>query len=130
MIKKRAAVYPVHVDSGTGDVWPRVNHWLTHFDRPHLAEAAWATCQEQVIAPYSDLPALRRQQQVAPGALASIVAFDPAEWRLVRLDVWREPRWQGRKTANCSASAICPPPLTTLRRGLTVKLDIDNHYQH
>lgn len=34
--------------------WPRVNHWLpwlTHFDRPHLAEAAWATCQEQIIAP-------------------------------------------------------------------------------
>lgn len=60
MIKKRAAVYPVHVDSGTGDVWPRVNHWLTHFDRPHLAEAAWATCQEQAIIPYSDLPALRR----------------------------------------------------------------------
>lgn len=95
MIKNRAAVYPVHVDSGTGDVWPRVNHWLTHFDRPHLAEAAWATCQEQVIAPYSDLPALRRQQQVAPGALASIVAFDPAEWRLVRLDVWREPPLAG-----------------------------------
>lgn len=91
MIKKRAAAYPVHVDSGTGDVWPRVNHWLTHFDRPHLAEAAWATCQEQIIAPYSDLPALRRQQQAAPGALASIVAFDPAEWRLVRLDVWRAP---------------------------------------
>ncbi|WP_274851090.1 hypothetical protein [Serratia marcescens] len=50
----------MHVDSGTGDVWPRVNHWLTHFDRPHLAEAAWATCQEQAIIPYSDLPALRR----------------------------------------------------------------------
>ncbi|HIF6760239.1 TPA: DUF4865 family protein [Serratia marcescens] len=74
--------------------WPRVNHWLpwlAHFDRPHLAEAALATCQERAIAPYSDLPALRRQQQAAPGALASIVAFDPAEWRLVRLDVWREP---------------------------------------
>jgi len=48
-----------------------------------------------IIAPYSDLPALRRQQQVAPGALASIVAFDPAEWRLVRLDVWREPPLAG-----------------------------------
>ena len=91
MIKKRATVYPVHVDSGTGDVWPRVNHWLTHFDRPHLAEAAWGTCQEQATIPYSDLPALRRQHQAAPGALASIVAFDPAEWRLVRLDLWREP---------------------------------------
>ncbi|PYB20851.1 DUF4865 family protein [Serratia marcescens] len=73
--------------------WPRVNHWLpwlAHFDRPHLAGAAWATCQEQIIAPYSDLPALRRQQQAAPSALASIVAFDPADWRLVRLDLWRE----------------------------------------
>ncbi|MGK0684053.1 DUF4865 family protein [Serratia marcescens] len=92
MIKKRAAVY--HVDSGTGDVWPRVNHWLpwlAHFDRPHLAGAAWATYQERAIASYSDLPALRRQLQAALGALASIVAFDPADWRLVRLDLWREP---------------------------------------
>ncbi len=59
--------------------WPRVNHWLpwlTHFDRPHLAEAAWATCQEQIIAPYSDLPALRRQQQAAPGALVGIKALE------------------------------------------------------
>ncbi|MEL5546883.1 DUF4865 family protein [Serratia nevei] len=74
--------------------WPRVNHWLpwlAHFDRPHLTEAAWATCQERAIIPYSDLPALRQQQQAAPGALASIVAFDPADWRLVRLDLWREP---------------------------------------
>ena len=58
--------------------WPRVNHWLpwlAHFDRPHLAGAAWATCQERAIASYSDLPALRRQQQAAPGALASIVVL-------------------------------------------------------
>ncbi len=49
--------------------WPRVNHWLpwlAHFDRPHLTEAAWATCQERAIIPYSDLPALRQQQQAAP----------------------------------------------------------------
>lgn len=39
--------------------WPRVNHWLpwlTHFDRPHLAEAAWATCQEQAIIPLQRSP--------------------------------------------------------------------------
>ena len=44
-----------------------------------------------------------------PGALASIVAFDPADWRLVRLDLWREPPQSPCKTASCSASAICPP---------------------
>ena len=44
-----------------------------------------------------------------PSALASIVAFDPADWRLVRLDLWREPPQSPCKTASCSASAICPP---------------------
>jgi hypothetical protein len=74
--------------------WPRVEHglpWLTYFDRPHLSAAAWATQQTQAITPYSDLLRLRRQLRAAPGALASIVACNPADWRLTRLDMWREP---------------------------------------
>ncbi|QUY49679.1 DUF4865 family protein [Serratia plymuthica] len=78
--------------------WPQVTHWLpwlTHFDRQRLAEATCATRQTLPIAPYSDLAALRRQQQADPVALgsnavASIVAFDPAAWQLVKLHLWRE----------------------------------------
>ncbi|MNG69851.1 hypothetical protein D3C79_282220 [compost metagenome] len=77
--------------------WPQVTHWLpwlTHFDRQRLAEATCATRQTLPIAPYSDLAALRRQQvdlsTLDCNAVASIVAFDPAAWQLVRLHLWRE----------------------------------------
>ncbi|CAI0776434.1 DUF4865 family protein [Serratia grimesii] len=74
--------------------WPHVRQWLpwlTHFNHPQLTEATYATRQTLPIAPYSDLHVLRQQQQAAPNALASIVAFDPTAWQLVRLDLWRVP---------------------------------------
>lgn len=72
--------------------WPQVRQWLpwlTHFDRLRLSQATCATRQTWPIAPYSDLNALRQRQWVAPGAVASIVAFDPGFWQLIRLDLWQ-----------------------------------------
>jgi hypothetical protein len=72
--------------------WPQVRQWLpwvTHFDRLRLSQATCATRQTWPIAPYSDLNVLQQRQWVAPGALASIVAFDPTFWQLVRLDLWQ-----------------------------------------
>lgn len=74
--------------------WPQVRQWLpwlAHFDYPRLGEATCATRLILPIEPYSNLPILRQQQQVAADALASIVAFDPAAWQVVRLDLWRVP---------------------------------------
>lgn len=72
---------------------PQVSHWLpwlVEFERTGLAEARFATLAYQPIAPYSDLALLRSQQRATPLAVASVVAFDPANWQRVSFQLWRE----------------------------------------
>ncbi|MEW7001682.1 hypothetical protein M5585_23035 [Serratia ureilytica] len=48
----------------------------------------------------------------------------------MRLDLWREPPQAQPHNGQLFRVGHLSAPLTTLRRGLTAKLDIDNHYQH
>lgn len=72
--------------------WPQVNHWLpwfTQFDRARLHDARFASVTHQRIQPFSDLAQLRDQQYAQPEALASISAFDPANWQWMQMHLWR-----------------------------------------
>lgn len=73
--------------------WPQVSHWLPwemRIDRSALAEARFATQECRPIAPYSDLAALRRQHRLDDQAVGGVIAFDPAGWQWLRLQLWRE----------------------------------------
>jgi hypothetical protein len=79
--------------------WPSVRTWIVwHAELgPDLAEARFASRTIETIAPYSDLSALRShavseaKDDVKNGALASVVAFDPTGWALIRFRLWLTP---------------------------------------
>jgi hypothetical protein len=77
--------------------WPSVKTWSVLHERRQvqLAKAAWSTREIVPIAPYADLSALTTSEAALAdqdvdgrGALAAVVAFDPAAWTLVRFRLW------------------------------------------
>lgn len=78
--------------------WPAVTIWPVwhaEFTGAALGEATYATRSIAAIAPYSDLGQRRAsataaaEADVKNGALASVAAFEPARWTLVRFQLWR-----------------------------------------
>lgn len=79
--------------------WPAVKQWSvwhSHMDA-HVRTAKFATRQISPIVPYTVLGALREDETAAAkkisqqdGVLATLVAFDPNEWILVRFTLWRD----------------------------------------
>jgi hypothetical protein len=80
--------------------WPIVQTWVPWQTQvaADLSAATCATRELQPIAAHTSLAALRRlegeavEKDVASGALASISAFDPTHWTLLRFRLWRELR--------------------------------------
>jgi hypothetical protein len=79
--------------------WPQVGYWpiWAWRCRPGLTTAAWAIRERLPITPFAQLAALRAAESelVAhrvehEGALASVVAYDPQDWRLVRFSLWAD----------------------------------------
>jgi Domain of unknown function (DUF4865) len=77
--------------------WPQVDIWSVWASqkRGNLAHAKIASRTITNIAPYTDLASLRQsenfevQQDIdTRGAIASVAAFDPTGWRLVRFQLW------------------------------------------
>lgn len=79
--------------------WPAVKQWSVWHS--HVSEqvrnAKFATRQLSTIAPYTALGNLREEETSAAksiseqdGVLATLVAFDPNEWTLVRFILWRD----------------------------------------
>ncbi|AHG21741.1 D-amino acid aminotransferase [Chania multitudinisentens RB-25] len=96
--------------------WPQVNHWLpwvVSLVPENLAEARYATLEYRPIAPYSDLAQLRSQQQANPLALASIVAFDPANWQQVNFHLWHQRPQQHSAQTQCYMVGHISAPLDT-----------------
>lgn len=78
--------------------WPEVTIWPVwhaEFASGALADARYATRSIAAIAPYSDVghrrasAAAAAAADVTNGALASVAAFEPARWTLVRFQLWR-----------------------------------------
>lgn len=79
--------------------WPAVRQWSvwhSHVD-VQVRSATFATRQISSIAPYTPLGSLREEETGAAkrlsqqdGVLATLVAFDPNEWTLVRFTLWRD----------------------------------------
>ncbi|BBB62162.1 DUF4865 domain-containing protein [Undibacterium sp. KW1] len=77
--------------------WPTVRQWSVwhgHVDA-QVRSATFATREISQIEAYTDLGALRELETVAAknmskqaGALATLVAFDPNAWTLVRFTLW------------------------------------------
>ncbi|MEZ5626844.1 MAG: DUF4865 family protein [Rhodocyclaceae bacterium] len=76
---------------------PVVRTWAVWQARvsPQVAQARHATRECRPIAPAAALDALRETEQAAtearkaePGALATLVGFDPTAWTQVRLALW------------------------------------------
>ncbi len=80
--------------------WPTVQTWVPWQTQvaADLSAATCATRELQPIPAHASLVALRRleaeavEKDVASGALASISAFDPTHWTLLRFRLWRERR--------------------------------------
>lgn len=79
--------------------WPVVRQWSVwhnHVDA-QVRSAKFATRQVSPIAPYTALGELREHEIEAAkklsqhdGVLATLTAFDPNEWTLVRFTLWRD----------------------------------------
>lgn len=78
--------------------WPAIRHWVpweAALGR-EITGARYAVRQEMPIAPHTRLDLLRATESeaarkaVADGALAALVAYDPASWSLVRLRLLAE----------------------------------------
>lgn len=78
--------------------WPEVTIWsVWHAElaADALAQARYATRSIAAIAPYSDVghrrasAAAAAEADVKQGALASVAAFEPTRWSLVRFQLWR-----------------------------------------
>ena len=90
--------------------WPLVKQWSVwhgHVDA-QVRSAKFATRQVSAIAPYTALGTLREHEIEAAkklsqqdGVLATLVAFDPNEWTLVRFTLWRDA--EAAKTATQAA---------------------------
>lgn len=79
--------------------WPAVKQWSvwhSHMDA-QVRSAKFATRQFSPIPSYTALGALREEETATgntltqqDGVLATLVAFDPNEWTLVRFTLWRD----------------------------------------
>lgn len=79
--------------------WPAVRQWSvwhSHMD-VQVRSATFATRQNRQIEAYTDLGALRELEIEAAknisqqdGVLATLVAFDPNAWTLVRFTLWHD----------------------------------------
>ncbi len=79
--------------------WPAVQQWSvwhSHIDA-QARSATFATRQISQIVAYTDLGTLREHETAAAknisqqaGVLATLVAFDPHAWTLVRFTLWRD----------------------------------------
>jgi hypothetical protein len=77
--------------------WPAVRTWLVWHAglSANLGAARFASREITPIAPYSDLACLREgamsnaRAAVQDGALAAVAAFSPAEWTVVRFQLWQ-----------------------------------------
>lgn len=80
--------------------WPPVRTWAVWKAEvaTDLSATVCATRELHPIPTYTALDALRRaeteavQVDAADGALAGVSAFDPANWTVLRLRLWGEPR--------------------------------------
>ena len=79
--------------------WPVVKTWsVLHGERAsRVREARYATRSTATIAPHTDLSALSHAETERAraaigrdGALASVAAYEPDGWSLVRFQLWRE----------------------------------------
>ena len=79
--------------------WPSVKTWSVWHARisPLVAGAGFATREVMPISPYAALHALRAaevqradERMAEHGALATVVGFEPANWTLVRFQLWAE----------------------------------------
>lgn len=78
--------------------WPAVQTWtLWHAHQgTSVDQARFATRSIASIAPHAALASLREQEGVAAraaldaGALAVLVGFEPGNWSIVRLCLWRD----------------------------------------
>jgi hypothetical protein len=78
--------------------WPSVRTWIVWRAALNsaLEDAAFASREIFAIGAHADLGDLRRRESaeadadVAAGALASVVAFEPTTWTRVRFRLWRE----------------------------------------
>jgi hypothetical protein len=79
--------------------WPAVKTWpVLHGERTaRVREARHATRQLSLVAPHADLAALKasetdlaRDAIRRDGALASVAAYEPGGWSLVRFQLWRD----------------------------------------
>jgi hypothetical protein len=79
--------------------WPAVKTWSVWASRlgPQLASARFATRETSVIAPHISLLALQERENASVqamdsdnGALASISAYEPTSWTLLRINLWKD----------------------------------------
>lgn len=76
--------------------WPSVQTWLVrHMELTvNLKAATYATREIAPIAPYSDLASQRdsaiaeAKSAIKAGALATVAAFDPTKWMMVKFTLW------------------------------------------
>ncbi|MHA6204978.1 DUF4865 family protein [Dyella soli] len=79
--------------------WPVIGCWPVWDAQvtPEARDARFASQEIHAIEPYTDLDALRRDEQsalqhdIGRGALAAVNAFEPTTWTRVRFRLWREP---------------------------------------
>lgn len=98
--------------------WPQVDcwlPWLVQIAQQALSDAHFATCEYQPISPHCDLPLLRSQQQANPLALASIVAFNPTGWQLMRFQLWPERPELSENRTQCYQVGHLSAPLDNSR---------------
>jgi hypothetical protein len=77
--------------------WPSVKTWTPWHATvdDDVRAARFATRSSAAIAPYAALAELRlqeeayAQQQLAQGALAVVIGFEPVTWTITRLALWR-----------------------------------------
>ncbi|WP_266156521.1 DUF4865 family protein [Dyella silvatica] len=80
--------------------WPSIQTWSVWQAKlsPDLSKAVCATREITAIPAYTSLDELRRQENevaqrdVSQGALATVTAFEPTRWSLLRFRLWAEPR--------------------------------------
>jgi len=75
--------------------WPVVRVWSVWHSHqsPQIHQAKWASREILPIPAHSDLAGLRPREGEAAAtspSLASLVAFDPGSWTLVRFSLWEQ----------------------------------------
>jgi len=79
--------------------WPIVRTWIVWHTElgSNLGAARFASREIMSITPYSDLilqqdkAIVGAQEAMHDGALASVAAFDPTSWTMMRFRLWRTP---------------------------------------